>query len=105
MAGRERQGEVSAPPHARGGAGWGRSMGACGQGALRDRPQQTQATRALFPFTLRFLLSSEGGHKGGLCGPLWGADWAPSHHMVNKCCHCPTAEQLLHLINWQQPLP
>lgn len=40
-----------------------------------------------------------------LHGSLWGADWEPSHHMVNKCGNRPTAERLLHVIKWQQPLP
>ena len=94
----KRQREVSALPHARecpGGEEGARRL--CSQDALSDRPKQMQAMQSLILFTLP-ALSTEGGNKGWLYGSLWGADWEPSHHMVNKCCNCPTAERRLHVI-------
>lgn len=52
-----------------------------------------------------FLSCTEGGNKRWLHGSLWGAEWEPSHHMVNKRCACPTAELLRHVIKMATTSP
>lgn len=82
----------------------GRSRRLCGQEALSDSSEQMPATQSLFLFMV-LSLCTEGGNKRWLYGSLWGAEWEPNRHMVNKRCNRPTAELRLQVIKWQQPFP
>lgn len=99
--------ERSRLPHARNEGGGGGGGEQRGGGAVRKLCviAQSQCKPRGHFFSLCVLPSAWRVVIRMLHGSLWGADWEPSHHMVNKCGNRPTAERLLHVIKWQQPLP